>query len=86
MIARLQILGLSVLAVVLVLLGAYGLGSSRARRAAELKYALEAAQRAAAAAKEVRDVAMEVERLPDGSAADRLKRDWLRDDSKVDGP
>lgn len=86
MMARLQAIGLTVLAVLLVLVGAYGAGSARARRSAELKQSLDEARRRATISEEVRDVALEVDRLPDGSASDQLKRDWLRRNGERDSP
>jgi len=49
-------------------------GSSEARE----EVAEKTNEQAAVAAKEVRNVDVQIDRLPDGGAADQLKRDWLR--------
>ena len=70
---------LMVLAVLLVLFGAYAMGGRASRRSAESKRNYDDALRAAAGSKGVHDAEVEVRKLPDGGAADQLRRDWMRD-------
>lgn len=70
---------LLVLAVLLVLFGAYAMGGRAARRSAESKRNYDEALRAAAGSKGVHDAEVEVLKLPAGGAADQLRRDWMRD-------
>jgi hypothetical protein len=76
---RLKAWALTLVAVVLVLLGAYAMGGRKARQAAEKKRNYDDALRAGAGAKGVHDVEVEVRKLPAGGAADQLRRDWMRD-------
>lgn len=78
MIARLQALALTVLAVLLVLTGAYLAAGRSARRAADLQHEADEARRSAAGAKESNRVEIEIEAMPDGDAAHELRNDWLR--------
>lgn len=66
-------------AVLLVLVGAYAMGSRVARKAAEKKTNYNDALRAAAGAKGAHDAELDARKLPDGGAADELRRDWMRD-------
>jgi hypothetical protein len=70
---------LLLLAVLLVLFGAYAMGGRASRRSAEKKRNYDDALRAAAGAKGVHDAEVEVIKLPAGAAADQLRRDWMRD-------
>jgi hypothetical protein len=70
---------LLVLAVLLVLFGAYVMGGRAARRSAESKRNYDEALRAAAGSKGVHDAEVEVQKMPAGAAADQLRRDWMRD-------
>jgi len=66
---------LAVIATLLAgVVGAYFRGKADARAEVDAK----TNQQAANAAKEIRNVEVEIDRLPDGGAADQLKRDWLR--------
>jgi type III secretory pathway component EscV len=78
--ARLQGWALTTLAVLAVLVGAYAYGHRTAKKAAKKESDLAEAQRATAGAKGVEDARREVDKLPDGGAADELRRDWMRDD------
>lgn len=78
MIRRLQSLGFTLLAVLLVLVGGYKVAGRYARKAAELQFQYEQARREAAGAKGVRDAQVAVDQLPVGGAAEQLRRDWLR--------
>jgi hypothetical protein len=81
---RLQGWALTAFAVLLVLLGAYAYGGRKARRATELKYDYEEAARAAAGAKGRYDAELETRELPEGGAADELRRDWMRRSTDTD--
>lgn len=78
--ARVQKWGFSLLAIILVLVGAYAAGGRASKRAVEIKLAEEDAARMRAATKGTRDAKQEVSNLPSGGAADELRRDWMRDD------
>lgn len=78
MIARLQNLMLTVLAVVLVLAGAYAAAGRSARRAAELEHEAKEARRQAAAAQETNDVESEIASMGGRHVIDELRNDWLR--------
>lgn len=73
---------LMALAVLLVLVGAYAMGSRASRKSAETKRKYDDALRNAAGAKGVHDATLETKKLPDGGAADVLRSDWLRDDDE----
>jgi hypothetical protein len=77
---KLKAWALTAWAVLLVLVGAYFMGGRVAKKAAEKKKDYNDALRAAAGAKEVHDVELDTRKLPTGSAADQLRRDWMRDD------
>lgn len=79
--AKLKAWALTAWAVLLVLVGAYAMGSRAARKAAKTKADYNEALRTAAGAKEVHDVEHETRAMPDGAAADELRRDWMRDGS-----
>jgi hypothetical protein len=79
LIEKLKSWALLALAVLAVLLGAYGYGGRAARKAAEKKRDYDEALRAAAGAKGVHDVEVDIRQMPDGVAADQLRRDWMRD-------
>ncbi|WP_074983723.1 hypothetical protein [Pseudomonas citronellolis] len=72
---RIQAALLTLMAVVLVLFGAYALGGRAARKATEQK----TQRRTIEAARERSDVEMRVDRQPDGAAAERLRNEWSRD-------
>lgn len=79
MIARLQTLALTALAVLLVVFGAYGAGGRAAKLAATRDRNLDEARRAAAGAKGVHDAQVHIDGLPDGGAGAELRNDWVRD-------
>ena len=81
---RLQGWALTALAVLLVLFGAYAWGGRTARRATTLKYDYEEAARAAAGAKGRYDAELETRELPEGGAANELRRDWMRRKTDTD--
>lgn len=58
--------------------GAYFRGKARGKADARAEVDAKTNQQAANAAKEIRNVDAQIDRLPDGGAADQLKRDWLR--------
>jgi len=76
---KLKSWALTILAVLLVLVGAYAMGGRAARKGAQAKRNYDEALRGAAGAKGVHDAEVEVRRMPAGSAADQLRRDWMRD-------
>lgn len=76
---KLKSWALTAWAVLLVLVGAYAWGSRAAKKAAEKKANYNEALRAAAGAKEVHNAELDTRKLPDGGAADQLRRDWMRD-------
>lgn len=70
---------LAVIATLLAgLASAYFRGKARGKADARAEVDAKINQQAANAAKEIRNVDAAIDRLPDGSAADLLKRDWLR--------
>lgn len=79
MIATLKRYAVAALAILLVLVGAYGAGGRASRRSLELKQAEDEAKRLQAANKGMRDAKNHVSNLPAGGAADELRRDWMRD-------
>lgn len=79
--AKLQGWALTTLAVLAVLVGAYGLGHRAAAKSAKKESDLAEATRATAGTKGVEDARREVDKLPDGGAADELRRDWVRDEA-----
>jgi len=58
--------------------GAYFRGKARGKADVRAEVDAKTNQQAANAAKEIRNVDAQIDRLPDGGAADQLKRDWLR--------
>jgi len=81
---RLKSWALTAMAVLLVVLGAYVMGGRASRKAAESKKELDDARRAAAGAKGAHDAASEINEMPDGGAADTLRREWVRDENSTD--
>jgi len=81
---KLQGWALTTLAVLAVLVGAYGYGHRAATKAAKKEGDLAEAERIKAGSKGVQDAQREVDRLPDGGAADELRRDWMRDETEAD--
>ncbi|HBO0205064.1 TPA: hypothetical protein L4A41_002747 [Pseudomonas aeruginosa] len=75
LLSRLQSALLTAFAVAAVLFGAYALGGRAARRAVEQK----ASCRQVEAAEDRRDVDVQIDRMPDGESAERLRDDWSRD-------
>lgn len=78
-IEKLKGYALMVLAVLLVLLGAYAMGGRASKKSAEKKEKYRDALREAAGAKGVHDAEIETRKLPTGGAADQLRADWMRD-------
>jgi hypothetical protein len=77
-IERLKGWALTALAVLLVLVGAYAMGGRASRKAADKKTNYDEALRTAAGAKGVHDVELNTRGMPDGAAADELRRNWMR--------
>jgi hypothetical protein len=77
---KLKSWALTAWAVLLVLVGAYVMGSRAAKKAAEKKSNYNEALRDAAGAKEVHNAELDTRKLPTGGAAEQLRRDWMRDD------
>lgn len=75
---KLQAYALMLVAVILVLLGAYAVGGRAAKKAADKKQQFNDALRAAAGATGVHDAEIQVGKMPNGGAAADLKRDWMR--------
>ena len=73
--ARLQGALLTVVAVVLILFGAYTMGGRAARRSVEIKDQ----KRRIDAAEDRRDVEIAVERMPDDVVHERLRDRWTQD-------
>lgn len=64
---------------VLAILAAVFAGRRQGRQAQQNKDLAKAAQAQRQGMEARRDAKQEVNRLPDGGAADELKRDWMRD-------
>ena len=78
---KLKAWALTAWAVLLVLVGAYVMGGRASRKAAEKKANYNEALRSAAGAKGAHDAETDTRKLPDGGAADQLRRDWMRNDT-----
>lgn len=77
---KLQSWALTALAVLAVLVGAYGYGHRKATASAKKDADLNKATRAAAGAQGVKDAQVHVDALPAGAADAELRRDWMRPD------
>lgn len=78
MITRLKSWSLTVLAVLLVMVGAYAAGGRAARKAANQQREYEEARRAAAGAKGVQNAKFEIGKMSSDDIRDNLRRDWMR--------
>lgn len=78
MISRLKSWSLTILAVLLVMVGAYAAGGRAARKAADQQREYEEARRAAAGAKGVQDARREISKMSSSDVRDELRRDWVR--------
>jgi hypothetical protein len=76
---KLKAWALMLLAVLLVLAGAYAMGGRASRKSAEKKRNYDEALRAGAGAKGVHDAEVEIRRMPAGGAEQQLHNDWMRD-------
>lgn len=78
--ARIKAGAISVLAFLMVTFAVWRAGRAKGKAEQRAEHTEDAYRKQAETDKEVAEVHDEINKLPDGSAADRLKSDWLRRD------